>query len=709
MPKTSRFCLQGRCDVSWFDVGRQNTLSSAVAYDFTKQEPQAPSGLRAAERLEQVCNPKTHVSASWNGSAVGRAAQAVATIKSLLVKMIVVGVFVLGAASALTAQLSPTPVRVDTANLDKEIRQFLDLQVAAHVQDIKSLDPPPDRVVGALTTGEFSWGTFMRALAAYSDLAKTRTVAGRDIPPFLAKIGLIELRQGGKTWAQLYAALALRHFGTDLNHNTLWQSLSSADRAAWKSLLDPGRFYDVQTHKLIHLPENYFGVAARIAAISFQLRLVNDRTYVDDLIDRAAQQFTSGGLFADDALPTGRYDRYSNEYARAIYDAAQTVDRTDVMEAVAPSLKEQMRLWWDLLSPDGYGYSWGRSLGAISYMDTMEIAAFVSEHPEFRPAPLSELASAYYAAWRWLRNDFHDDTHLLSVFAFGRGDYSYITREREWQQTTAFLGKLAAAHQTFMNVLTTENVADFSSQVSLRDVARFVYFHNAPGRKFGVWIVRQGEMHFALPFVTGPRAATSDYEPAPHGLPGMATPVEQIYPCLIPFLELEDGITMAAADGADEIHPASNGQSVTATWNRWVVVGAKAGETMDPGVVTEVTWTLVGRSLRRTEVITASKAARVRRIWMAVPSPADHIETSLAGTLRRDRLIAKEGSLEVRILHSDWPIQISALATADDPLGRGARRGIPLHLVLEAKNVSLMPGVAQKWEIELSDLADAHQ
>jgi hypothetical protein len=141
----------------------------------------------------------------------------------------------------------------------------------------------------------------------------------------------------------------------------------------------------VQTHKLIHLPENYFGVAARIAAISFQLRLVNDRTYVDDLIDRAAQQFTSGALFADDALPTGRYDRYSNEYARAIYDAAQTVGRPDVMEAVAPSLKEQMRLWWDLLAPDGYGYSWGRSLGAISYVDTMEIAAFVSEHPGFRP------------------------------------------------------------------------------------------------------------------------------------------------------------------------------------------------------------------------------------------------------------------------------------------------------------------------------------
>lgn len=58
-----------------------------------------------------------------------------------------------------------------------------------------------------------------------------------------------------------------------------------------------------------------------------------------------------------------------------------------------------MQLRWDLLSEDGYGYSWGRSLGAISYMDTMEIAAFLGKYPEFRPSPLPQLAAAYFAAW----------------------------------------------------------------------------------------------------------------------------------------------------------------------------------------------------------------------------------------------------------------------------------------------------------------------
>ena len=233
------------------------------------------------------------------------------------------------------------------------------------------LQQTADRVVGALTVGEFSWGTFMRTLGDYSAFASTNTIAGHDVPHMIGKMAQIELSHGGKTWAQLYAAMALHSYGRDLNHNSLWQSLSPEGKETYRSLLDPSRFYDAKTHTLIHLPENYFGVAARIAAIDYDLGLNKDRTSLDDLLNRAAAQFTAGALFADDSLPTGRYDRYSNEYARAIYDAAQLAGREDLVKAVSPSLKQQMALWWDLLSPDGYGYPWGRSLGAITSLEIM--------------------------------------------------------------------------------------------------------------------------------------------------------------------------------------------------------------------------------------------------------------------------------------------------------------------------------------------------
>ena len=600
------------------------------------------------------------------------------------------------------AQAPADEPQIQTSELNRQVRDFLQKEVAAHVADINTLDPPPDRVVGALTTGEFSWGTFMRALGAYSELAGTKTIAGHDVPQMLGKMAQIELDHGGKTWAQLYAAMALESFGKALNQNALWRGLSFEERKTYIALLDPSRFYDAKSHTLIHLPENYFGVAARIAAIDYELGLNKDRASLDDLLNQAAKQFTGGALFADDALPTGRYDRYSNEYARALFDAAELAGRQDLMKAVAPSLKEQMHLWWDLLSPDGYGYSWGRSLGAISYMDTMEIAAFLGDHPEFRPAPLPQLASAYFAAWSWLRHDFNDETHLLSIFAFGRGDYSYITKEREWQQTTTFFGKVTGAHQLFMKALEKEEVRSFPAMLHFADVARFEYFQNGPRRKFGVWVVRQGNIHFALPFVTGPKAATSDYEPAPHGFPGFAAPVEKIYPCLIPFLELEDGRTIAAADGADEINPAANGMSVTAVWRHWVVVSSKAGEAFDPDLISEATWSFQGNTLHRTESLTASKPLTIRRLWLAIPSRNNHLETTERTGARIDRLTSNGNSLEVQITHSDWPLEISAFATGDDALGRGDRGPIPLHLILESANISLAPGTPKSWDVSLS-------
>src|SRR6266852_5466406 len=136
------------------------------------------------------------------------------------------------------AHAHPEAPQIQTSTLDQQIRDFLQREVTAHVADIKTLDPPPDRVVGALTAGEFSWGTFMRTLGAYSEFMETETIAGHDVPQMIGKMAQIELAHGGKTWAQLYAAMALESFGTDLKRNALWQGLSSEKRETYLALLD---------------------------------------------------------------------------------------------------------------------------------------------------------------------------------------------------------------------------------------------------------------------------------------------------------------------------------------------------------------------------------------------------------------------------------------------------------------------------------------
>ena len=218
-------------------------------------------------------------------------------------------------------------------------------------------------------------------------------------------------------------------------------------------------------------------------------------------------------------------------------------------------------------------------------MDTLEIVAFLAQHPEFRPAPLADLVSQYARAWNYLRHDFKDDRHLLSLFDFGRGNFAYISLDREWQQTTGFLGKAQMANAALARVLAAREAdGRIPARPSLPNVARFQFFRETGDRVAGVWVVRQGpSMRFALPITTGTRPGVADYLPAPHGLPGFAVPVEQNVPALVPYLELEDGRTIVATDGADEIHPSADGRQLRAVWRRWAQIGAKSGQLVDPG------------------------------------------------------------------------------------------------------------------------------
>jgi len=605
--------------------------------------------------------------------------------------------------------------RLDPMALTREIDQFVLREVTTHFASILTLDPPPDRVLGAKTTGEFSWGTFMRALAATTAHAGTESFAGRDVPQWIGRMGLIESRAGSKAFSQMYAALALQHYGENLDKNAIWQRLTASERDEWRGLLDVRRFYDPVNRRVINLAENYHGVAARVAAIDYRLGLSPDRGPLDALIDRAFEPFANGRLFSDDAPPTGRFDRYSNEYARYVWDAAAQADRTDVLEKLRPSIKAQMNVWWDLVDgDDGYGYCWGRSLGIVSYLDTLEIVAFLGRYPEFRPAPLGDLVAQYARAWQYLRHDYKDDKHLLSLFDFGRGNYSYINLDREWQQTTGFFGKAAVANATLAAAVSAEKLTGYPERPALANLMRFQYFRSSDDRKAGVWLVRQGPIQFALPITTGTRPGVADYLPAPHGFRGFAAPVEQNVPALVPYLVLGDGRTIVAADGADDIQPSADGHELRAVWHRWAEVGKKSGQLIDPGLTTEVRWVFADGVLKRFETLSAS-AERVVSVWrVSVPTTfsdsvgfskreRDGVGSSESVTLGSDR-----DQLTVTV-ETPWPLHADVHATGDTPAGRGAKGYIPIHLMYEAHDIHLKPGEPLTWQITLQPRATEKQ
>lgn len=587
-----------------------------------------------------------------------------------------------------------------TESLKSEVKDFMAREVAIHFGDIKSLNPPPDRVNGSITTGEYTWGSFMRVVAAQSEIGGSQVIAGKDTARSVAEMGLYEARKGGKAFSQLYAAQALRHFGTDLNRNAVWQSMNDAERKEWASLLDATRIYDPKKREVINLPENYLGVAARIAAYAYEFGVLKDRAFLNSLIERAAVQFTDGALYADDDMPNGRYDRYSNEYIRFCWKAAEVVGRKDIQEKLKPSIKAQMKLWWDLVSDQGYGYNWGRSQGLVSYLDTLEIAAFLGENPEFRPAPIADIASLYNLAWRWIRGGYIDERHTFNIFAYGRGNYSYISLQREFQQIATSFAKIIVAHDSFMKTLEAERVLEIPAQPNLGNVARFEFFSRSKDRPEGVWLVRQGNLRFALPITVGTKPGMSDYLAAPFGLAGFANPVEEVYPSLVPFLEMEDGNVYTASEGSSIIEPSSDGRSLRVVWKKWGRIGSKSGERFETGITSEVNWRISGDKLERMETLVADKDIRIKRWWVAVPTTADRSQVEMNGGKRTDFFQGRDGTLRATA-NASWPLATSLQAAGDSKLSKGVLGAIPLHLIYAADNLELKKGKLSTWQLTL--------
>jgi len=109
------------------------------------------------------------------------------------------------------------------------------------------------------------------------------------------------------------------------------------------------------------------------------------------------------------------------------------------------------------------------------------------------PADLTRALRAMIPNVRFDHGEGNSDAHLLSIFAPGRGNYAYISREREWQQTAGFLGKLTAAQARFFAALARERVTAFPDAVPQAPVARYEAFTGGE-RPAGVWVVRRGRL-----------------------------------------------------------------------------------------------------------------------------------------------------------------------------------------------------------------------
>src|SRR5882762_2083798 len=96
-----------------------------------------------------------------------------------------------GTSNAQSAR-SSLPASIQTSSFDKEVTDFFTLEMTAHLNEIKSYDPAPDRVFGAGTTGEYTWGSFMNSVGAYSAMTARTKLGDYDLAREVGQIGLLE-------------------------------------------------------------------------------------------------------------------------------------------------------------------------------------------------------------------------------------------------------------------------------------------------------------------------------------------------------------------------------------------------------------------------------------------------------------------------------------------------------------------------------------
>ena len=176
---------------------------------------------------------------------------------------------------------------------------------------------------------------------------------------------------------------------------------------------------------------------------------------------------------------------------------------------------------------------------------------------------------------------------------------------------------------------------------------------------------------------------------------------EQSYPVLVPFVELADGRTVVATDGADSIEMTADGKSLRARWTKWAVVGTKSGELADVGLTSEVVWRIDNATITREETVSSNQAVSIKRWQLAVPSSYGQVQTEMSNGMRVDRFSAPAGTMAVQLSGMNFPVATSIVASRQRCAREGVR-AIPLHLIFEARNLNLENGKPLKYQLSLA-------
>lgn len=471
--------------------------------------------------------------------------------------------------------------------------------------------------------GQRVFATTDKFLAGKTALGSTYVLLGtpESDPRFGSRLdafrGIADMtsRMENQTWGIYYYVLALYKLK---QAGLLERAVDPGTLARLQTELDWRKFVELPEYQLISLPTNYYGVAFSIARLRHLLGW-EDASGSDVLMKKMLDHYArySGKFgFSDETPGEGRFDRYS------ILLAAEICERyIETGLPVTPELKSMLRRSADVAlalgNPDGYGFTFGRSLGPYGETAILEIlsaSAYLGilspEEKAHAYAYSARIAQRYFSFW------YDPARHTVDMWNQGRRTDTYRANHRLLGENFSLLHQLMSTSELWARagMQGVEPAKDFSWFARTQPPMQLVRFADGQYDR-ALAIVRDGSRVFSLNMVNGGASQydNSPYYPLPFST-GVVSGVADsgaARPQLTPKFTLADGSELIATSYFQNIQ--AKGGTVTYSMDAMARLG-KSAPTIDARIRVDTRYAFKHGKITRTDTYTPQQPLDVARV-----------------------------------------------------------------------------------------------
>ncbi|WP_246131754.1 hypothetical protein [Pistricoccus aurantiacus] len=340
-----------------------------------------------------------------------------------------------------------------------------------------------------------------------------------------------------------------------------------------KKKTDWRQFVDQEDYSLLDLPTNYYGVAFSIARLRHLLGW-EDKSGSEKLLSKMMdhyRQYSGEYGFSDETEGEGRFDRYS---VLLIGEICQRFIETGM--EVTPQMKEWLRNAVDVvlvrLNQDGYGFSYGRSIGAYgdtAFLEVLSAAAYLDVlTPEEK-----DMAYAFAARATQRYVDFWYDEGMKSVNLWdkGRKTDDYRGKHRILGENFSLSHQLIYTANLWNDIGYEDEVPSESFDAWLETLPKSTLTWFSRGEYDRALVTyRDGNHIISLPLINGGKSQhmNNPYFPIPFANGMLEGTPDEDYPQLLPRFTLADGDELIAAAFIRDIETTRDGDSFTVTYHQ---------------------------------------------------------------------------------------------------------------------------------------------